>query len=138
MIRRPPRSTRTDTLFPYTTLFRSLTSSLRLGAAGRYEHYSDFGSKVTGKGTIFFRPVESVALRATASTGLRAPSLKQSYFSTVTSQSSNGVLVNIGTFAATDPVAAALGGRPLKPATSTNLSGGIVLTPAEEIGRAHV
>src|SRR3546814_5255572 len=28
----------------------ALTSSLRLGAAGRYEHYSDFGSKVTGKG----------------------------------------------------------------------------------------
>src|SRR3546814_905241 len=29
MIRRPPRSTRTDTLFPYTTLFRSLVFSLR-------------------------------------------------------------------------------------------------------------
>src|SRR3546814_15369443 len=28
MIRRPPRSTRTDTLFPYTTLFRSLASAL--------------------------------------------------------------------------------------------------------------
>src|SRR3546814_7189665 len=28
MIRRPPRSTRTDTLFPYTTLFRSLLPSL--------------------------------------------------------------------------------------------------------------
>src|SRR3546814_7369164 len=28
MIRRPPRSTRTDTLFPYTTLFRSLTAGL--------------------------------------------------------------------------------------------------------------
>src|SRR3546814_1427014 len=28
MIRRPPRSTRTDTLFPYTTLFRSLTPSV--------------------------------------------------------------------------------------------------------------
>src|SRR3546814_8029098 len=27
MIRRPPRSTRTDTLFPYTTLFRSRTTS---------------------------------------------------------------------------------------------------------------
>src|SRR3546814_5046807 len=26
MIRRPPRSTRTDTLFPYTTLFRSVTT----------------------------------------------------------------------------------------------------------------
>src|SRR3546814_2414094 len=29
MIRRPPRSTRTDTLFPYTTLFRSQRSSKR-------------------------------------------------------------------------------------------------------------
>src|SRR3546814_2587752 len=28
MIRRPPRSTRTDTLFPYTTLFRSLVDQL--------------------------------------------------------------------------------------------------------------
>src|SRR3546814_6835832 len=28
MIRRPPRSTRTDTLFPYTTLFRSLIITL--------------------------------------------------------------------------------------------------------------
>src|SRR3546814_13246641 len=27
MIRRPPRSTRTDTLFPYTTLFRSASSA---------------------------------------------------------------------------------------------------------------
>src|SRR3546814_1347039 len=32
MIRRPPRSTRTDTLFPYTTLFRSVLHDL-LGAA---------------------------------------------------------------------------------------------------------
>src|SRR3546814_5923165 len=31
MIRRPPRSTRTDTLFPYTTLFRSMTRSYRAG-----------------------------------------------------------------------------------------------------------
>src|SRR3546814_14396392 len=31
MIRRPPRSTRTDTLFPYTTLFRSATLNMMLG-----------------------------------------------------------------------------------------------------------
>src|SRR3546814_6979123 len=31
MIRRPPRSTRTDTLFPYTTLFRSLRPRARQG-----------------------------------------------------------------------------------------------------------
>src|SRR3546814_13042275 len=39
MIRRPPRSTRTDTLFPYTTLFRSAFDS----AAGRG---GDFGGEV--------------------------------------------------------------------------------------------
>src|SRR3546814_4139288 len=31
MIRRPPRSTRTDTLFPYTTLFRSLAGLFVFG-----------------------------------------------------------------------------------------------------------
>src|SRR3546814_13583289 len=34
MIRRPPRSTRTDTLFPYTTLFRSF-DALRIGEGHR-------------------------------------------------------------------------------------------------------
>src|SRR3546814_14360523 len=33
MIRRPPRSTRTDTLFPYTTLFRSLADARRADQA---------------------------------------------------------------------------------------------------------
>src|SRR3546814_7659023 len=31
MVRRPPRSTRTDTLFPFTTLFRSLSYHWRIG-----------------------------------------------------------------------------------------------------------
>src|SRR3546814_14012929 len=34
MIRRPPRSTRTDTLFPYTTLFRSVPTSIWLIGCG--------------------------------------------------------------------------------------------------------
>src|SRR3546814_1282396 len=46
MIRRPPRSTRTDTLFPYTTLFRSPDirrrwSRARTSGAGRRSHRSD-------------------------------------------------------------------------------------------------
>src|SRR3546814_4377666 len=35
MIRRPPRSTRTDTLFPYTTLFRSCVAVVEIGRAHR-------------------------------------------------------------------------------------------------------
>src|SRR3546814_19635088 len=38
MIRRPPRSTRTDTLFPYTTLFRSV-KSMRAGKAQLVDSY---------------------------------------------------------------------------------------------------
>src|SRR3546814_14293898 len=44
MIRRPPRSTRTDTLFPYTTLFRSgqlLTD--RAASAGKACRFGRFG-----------------------------------------------------------------------------------------------
>src|SRR3546814_1780729 len=36
MIRRPPRSTRTDTLFPYTTLFRSIPAGYQLLDLSRY------------------------------------------------------------------------------------------------------
>src|SRR3546814_6401908 len=36
MIRRPPRSTRTDTLFPYTTLFRSLEQPVDIGGRRRF------------------------------------------------------------------------------------------------------
>src|SRR3546814_9718777 len=39
MIRRPPRSTRTDTLFPYTTLFRSDIESLFRKEAPRLTRY---------------------------------------------------------------------------------------------------
>src|SRR3546814_8137783 len=52
MIRRPPRSTRTDTLFPYTTLFRS---------DGFIAHVSE----ITGKKVAFF-PVQSNAAQLEA------------------------------------------------------------------------
>src|SRR3546814_12845841 len=44
MIRRPPRSTRTDTLFPYTTLFRSLH--------GWHDLLSDPGGQIARRGDV--------------------------------------------------------------------------------------
>src|SRR3546814_6620373 len=38
MIRRPPRSTRTDTLFPYTTLFRSTLATTAAQPGARHLH----------------------------------------------------------------------------------------------------
>src|SRR3546814_10959240 len=43
MIRRPPRSTRTDTLFPYTTLFRSATTRRAYHSAFAFAFAFAFG-----------------------------------------------------------------------------------------------
>src|SRR3546814_4417549 len=57
MIRRPPRSTRTDTLFPYTTLFRSLSVLMLAGL--RYiliissPEYIDSYRRLFGDGSAF-------------------------------------------------------------------------------------
>src|SRR3546814_3967507 len=48
MIRRPPRSTRTDTLFPYTTLFRSSGSELFDKKGGRAAFRRHRGSRKVG------------------------------------------------------------------------------------------
>src|SRR3546814_10261475 len=44
MIRRPPRSTRTDTLFPYTTRFRSCRARRHPPLAGRHHHRAAAGA----------------------------------------------------------------------------------------------
>src|SRR3546814_9046728 len=45
MLRRPPRSTRTDTLVPYTTLFRSKDYAIISEIAGRVEFGKDYKTK---------------------------------------------------------------------------------------------
>lgn len=111
----------------------SPVTGLDLGLAARFEHYSDFGDKVTGKASVFFRANDVLALRATASTGFRAPSLQQAHFATVTSQLVSGALVNVGNFAVDSPVSRALGATSLRPETSRNYSAGLVLTPAPNL-----
>jgi iron complex outermembrane receptor protein len=120
-----------DAVSAYADATLSPIAGLDLGLAGRYEHYSDFGSHTTGKASAYWRVVPALALRATASTGLRAPSFQQQYYSTVTSQllPATGQLANVGNFAVTDPVARALGATPLKPEVSHDLSAGVVFTP---------
>src|SRR3546814_1912097 len=62
MSRRPPRSTRTDTLLPYTTLFRSPVSAAELGLPEPEE-----------TGTSFIANAELKALQAADLSGLPAP-----------------------------------------------------------------
>jgi iron complex outermembrane receptor protein len=118
----------------YLDLEGNVVSRLRLGLAGRYEHYSDFGSTGDGKVTLRFEPVTHLILRGAASTGFRAPSLGQSYFSSTATNFVNVpgqglVPFESLTMPVNSPQAQALGAQPLKPEQSSHLSGGVVWNP---------
>jgi len=107
------------------------TEWLTIATAGRFDHYNDFGNAFTWKTSLRIQAEQWLALRGSASTGFRAPSLQQQYFSSVTSNSNSGNIVNVGTFQVRDPVARALGATDLDAEKSDNYSLGLVLTPAE-------
>ena len=111
--------------------------AVRLGVAGRAEHYQDFGGTADGKVTLRVTPHRKVVFRAAASSGFRAPSLVQSHYSAVTTSfiNSGGVVTatEVGTFAVDSPVARALGAKDLKAESSVNLSGGFVLEPVKAL-----
>ncbi|TCM12841.1 iron complex outermembrane receptor protein [Novosphingobium sp. PhB165] len=111
----------------YLDLEAQVTDKLLVGLAGRGEHYSDFGSTGTGKLSLRYDFSPAFAIRGTASTGFRAPSLQQQYFTSVSSVVQNGIPILTGTYPSTSDVAVALGGKELQPEKSTNLSAGFVV-----------
>jgi iron complex outermembrane receptor protein len=93
----------------------------------RAEKYSDFGSTATGKVSALYDFARPFALRATASTGFRAPSLQQAFFTSTATNFVNGEPVQVGTFPATSPISRALGAKPLTAEKSRNYSVGAVV-----------
>ncbi|MCB1692850.1 MAG: TonB-dependent receptor, partial [Pseudomonadales bacterium] len=110
----------------YVDLEANVTDQLLATAAVRGEHYSDFGSNVSGKLAVRYDFNDSFALRGSISNGFRAPSLQQQYFSATSTNFISGVPFDIKTFPVTDPRAAALGAEPLNAEKSLNLSVGMV------------
>jgi iron complex outermembrane receptor protein len=96
-----------------------------IGIAGRFETYSDFGSLFTWKAATRYEFVQGLAIRGAISTGFRAPSLQQQYFTSVATNFINGVPFDIGTLPPTSAAGRAFGAQPLKPETSVNISGGL-------------
>ncbi|GIK49331.1 MAG: TonB-dependent receptor [Alphaproteobacteria bacterium] len=99
---------------------------LLIGAAVRYEDYSDFGETLNGKLTARYDFTDNFALRGAVSSGFRAPSLQQSYFTSTASVFQAPDVVETGTFPATSLVARTLGAEPLKPEEAVNYSIGAV------------
>lgn len=121
----------------YASLDAQLNAQWQVGAAGRFEHYSDFGNTTTFKLDSRYDFTPAVALRGTVSSGFHAPSLAALGTQTtgVTGSFSNngiGILAPGGTrlFRPNDPAAAAFGALPLEPERSRNYSLGAVLRPA--------
>ncbi|HEX4761311.1 MAG TPA: TonB-dependent receptor, partial [Sphingomicrobium sp.] len=108
-----------------TDPIEGLTTTL----AGRFEHYSDFGSTWNGKFAARFEPVLGYAVRGSISNGFRAPSLHQQFFTTFSTNFVGGVPVDIATLAVGSPAAQALGAKPLEPEKSVNLSLGATANP---------
>jgi iron complex outermembrane recepter protein len=107
------------------------TEILTVNGALRYENYSDFGSAFTGKLALLLQPIKEIGIRASASTGFRAPSLQQNYFSATATNLIGGQLLEVSTFPVQSPAARALGSQPLKPENSVHFTGGITLEPFE-------
>ncbi|MDR6095425.1 TonB-dependent receptor [Stenotrophomonas sp. SORGH_AS_0321] len=122
-----------DNYAVYAGLEADLTDKFSAGVTGRYEDYSDFGDKFSGKLSARYAFTDKVALRATASSGFRAPSLAQQSYQAVTSTIVNGSFVERGTFPAASAAAQALGSAPLKAETSTSYSVGLVLQPVDRL-----
>ena len=115
----------------YLDLEHRFSERFTAGAAVRTEKYSDFGTTTTGKLSMRFDPLPTVGLRASASTGFRAPGVQQKFYSSVSNNlNAAGVLTETLTAREGSAVTRAFGIAPLKEETSKSASIGLVLRPA--------
>ena len=113
-----------NALAAYVDTEFNFTKDWLVTAAARYENYSDFGSTLNGKISTRYKLGDYV-LRAAASTGFRAPSLHQIYFSATSSLFQDGVISNSGTFTNDSRAAQLLGIPQLKEENSKSISAGV-------------
>jgi iron complex outermembrane receptor protein len=113
----------------YIDLQMDITDQFNVGAAARYEDYDDFGDALTGKLSSIYQFNDVFAIRASAGTSFRAPSLAQvGYERATTNFGFGGQLELFRLLPATHPDAIANGSQPLEEESSKNLSAGLVIT----------
>jgi iron complex outermembrane receptor protein len=123
-----------DVYFGFVGLEQKLTDQLQVGGAVRFEDFSDFGSKATGKFSARYDFLPSFGIRGAVSTGYHAPTTGQMGASSTTllwiQPTTGPQFLGISAFyPAANRVARALGAKDLKPETSVNLSAGFVARP---------
>jgi iron complex outermembrane recepter protein len=110
----------------YADVEGEVANRILLGAAGRYENFSDFGGNFSGKLSTRIKVIDGFAVRGSASTGFRAPSLHQRYFQNTSTQFVSGLPSNTLTVNNDNDIARKfIGVDALKPETSISYTAGI-------------
>ena len=107
----------------------SPVTGLKIDVAGRWEHFSDFGNTTVGKLTARYDFNDAIAIRGTASTGFRAPTLAEEFYTNV----NVGPTSAFGQLGPNSAAAKSLGVNGLKPEKSKNFSGGLVFHPTSQM-----
>ena len=119
-----------DAVSAYLDLETDLTERFQVGAAARFEDYSDFGNSVNGKVSGRYELTDALAVRGTVGTGFRAPSLTQGFFrGSTTSFGEGGQLENVLNLPTDDPIAVLLGAQDLDAEESVSYNLGFVFNP---------
>jgi iron complex outermembrane receptor protein len=118
-----------DVLGTYLDLSTHITPKWQVDLAGRFEHYSDVGDTTNGKVSTRYDFTPQIAVRGSVSTGFRAPSLAEEYYTNVNESPASVT----GLLAANSAAARLIGAEPLKPEESTNYNLGFVLTPTKNL-----
>jgi len=109
----------------YADFEADFTENWLLSLAGRYENYSDFGSTFNYKLATRFELSDNVAIRAASSSGFRAPSLHQQFFSRTSTVFVDNVPFEQGTFTNDSRAADLIGIDELREETSNSFSAGL-------------
>lgn len=108
-----------------------ITKKWMVSVAGRFENYNDFGSTLNGKFATRYAFTPQFAFRGSVSTGFRAPSLAQKYYSLQFTNFQGGDLVTIQLASNDSDLAQLSGISQLKQETSLNGSAGFTFNTAK-------
>lgn len=108
-----------------------ISNRFMIGAAARFESYSDFGQTLTGKLATRYKVTEDLAFRGSVSSGFRAPSLAQIHFNSTFTDFVSGVAVDKLIADNSSTLARKLGIPALKDEKALNVSVGLTATLLE-------
>ena len=117
----------------YVDIEADITPRLKTQAALRFERYSDFGSTTTGKFAGSYRIAGDLLVRGSGSTGFRAPSLQQVYFSSTFTDFISGVPLDVVLAPNGGAIANAAGIPKLKEEKSKNFTLGLTWSPSTSL-----